>query len=197
MVAQLMTIVVLAAGASRRMGTTKLLLPIDGRPIIEHVLRAAAGWPIVVVAGERVASTLDPRGLRVVKNAAPERGMSHSLALADAAIDAAQPIAVLLADLPDITPAAIAAALEAYDDSIDVVVPRCGELYAHPVVFGPRARRKIGALPDGDTLKHLRDDPALRRRFIETDAGALRDIDTPLDYARRTGASDSGKGRLT
>jgi len=192
-----MTIVVLAAGASRRMGTTKLLLPIDGRPIIERVLQAAAGWPIVVVAGERVASRLDQGGLYVVKNTAPERGMSHSLALADAVIEAAQPIAVLLADLPDITPAAIAAALEAYDDSIDIVVPRCGELYAHPVVFGPRARRKIGALPDGDTIKHLRDDPALQRRFIETAACAHRDIDTPLDYARRTGASHSGKGRLT
>jgi molybdenum cofactor cytidylyltransferase len=184
------TIVVLAAGTSRRMGQTKLLLPIDGRAIIDHVVAAAAAWPIVVVASAAVAASLDAQIVRVVLNAAPERGMAHSLALADALIDATQPIAVLLADLPDITPAAIASALTAYDDSVDIVIPRCGDSFAHPVVFGPRARQKIAALPDGDTIKRLRDDPALLRRFVATDARALVDIDTPLDYLRRTGAID-------
>jgi CTP:molybdopterin cytidylyltransferase MocA len=188
-----MTIVILAAGAALRMGTQKLLLPIDGRPMIQRVVDAAAAWPVVVVAGDEVASALRSMPVRVVRNTAPERGMSHSLMLGNAVIDEAGPIAILLADLPDLTPAAIADVIAAYDDGIDVVVPRCGERFVHPVVFGPRARRKIAALPDGDTIKRLRDDPSLRRRLVQADAAALRDIDTPGDYRARIGSRDGAR----
>ena len=180
-----MTIVILAAGAARRMGSPKLLLPIDGRPLIAHAIEAAANWPRVVVAGSDLAAALESLPVRIVRNDASERGMSYSLALADAAIARSEPIAVLLGDLPDITPAAIAAVVEAYDESVDVVVPRHGATLVHPVVFGPRARREIAALPDGDTIKTLRDDSSLRRRIVHVDAGALTDIDTPGDYRER------------
>jgi len=186
-----MTIVILAAGAARRMGKQKLVLPIDGRPMIQCVLDAAAAWPVVVVTGDEVAPTLGSTVLRIVRNDAPERGMSHSLALGNAVVANDEPIAVLLGDLPDITAASIASVIAAYDDTVDVVVPRCGETFVHPVVFGPRARRKIAALPDGDTIKRLRDDASLRRRIVETDRGALTDIDTPGDYTERIGGTGS------
>ncbi len=189
-----MTIVILAAGAARRMGTQKLLLPIDGQPIIERVLRAASAWPIVVVAGAEVARALGGvRALRIVTNDAPERGMTHSLALGNAAVQDGDAIAVVLGDLPDITPEAIAAVVDAFDDSVDVVVPRSGGAFTHPVAFGPRARDKIAALPDGDTLKGLRDDPTLRRRIIETGPEAGMDIDTPDDYFRRARGTGGAK----
>jgi len=184
-----MTILILAAGASRRMGTQKLLLPIDGMPLIERTIAAAADWPVVVVAGDEVAHALGATSLCIVRNAAPERGMAHSLALGNAVVPDGEPIAVLLADLPDITPTAIAAAIDAYDNTVDVVVPRCEDRFAHPVVFGPRARAGIAALPDGDTIKRLRDDPRLRRRIVEVGRCALTDIDTPDEYAARGGRS--------
>jgi len=180
-----MTIVILAAGAARRMGSQKLLLPIDGRPMIAHAIAAAARWPRVVVAGSGLAPALESSRVLVVRNDAPERGMSHSLALADAAIARSEPIAVLLADLPDITPAAIAAVVDAYDEDVDVVVPRYREAFVHPVVFGPRARRKIAALPDGDTIRSLRDDTSLHRRIVTVDCNVGTDIDTPGDYRKR------------
>jgi molybdenum cofactor cytidylyltransferase len=192
-----MTIVILAAGAARRMGKQKLLLPIDGRPMIQHVLDAAAAWPLVVVAGAEVAAALQPTLLRIVRNDAPERGMSHSLALGNSVIDDAEPIAVLLADLPDITSQTIASVIAAYGDTIDVVAPRCGETSVQPVVFGPRARRKISTLPDGDTIHRLRDDPSLRRRVVEADSGSLSDIDTPSDYTERIGRRAAGPKRFT
>jgi molybdenum cofactor cytidylyltransferase len=182
-----MTIVILAAGAARRMGKQKLLLPVDGRPMIQCVLDAAAAWPVIVVTGDEVAPTLGATALRIVRNDAPERGMSHSLKLGNAVIADGEPIAVLLGDLPDISPAAIATVIAAYDDSVDVVIPQCGQTFVHPVVFGPRARRKIAALPDGDTIGRLRDDASLHRRIVEVGAGCLTDIDTPADYTERIG----------
>ncbi len=188
-----MTIVILAAGTARRMGRQKLLLPVDGRSIVERVIDAARAWPTVIVTSAQVTQLLDPAALRIVRNDAPDRGMSHSLKLANATIDPIEPIAVVLGDLPDITAQAIAGVVRAYDDTIDVVVPRCGDAFAHPVVFGPRARRKIEALPDGDTIKHLRDDPGLARRFVDGDQSALIDVDTPSDYARRIAAAESSQ----
>jgi nicotine blue oxidoreductase len=112
--------------------------------------------------------------------------MTHSLALADAAIAPGEPIAVLLADLPDCDATAIARVVDAYDATCDVAVPRAGTRFGHPVVFGPAARARIGALPAGDALHRLRDDPALRRRIVDVpDARAFADIDTEADLRAR------------
>jgi CTP:molybdopterin cytidylyltransferase MocA len=52
----------------------------------------------------------------------------------------------------------------------------------HPVRFGARARAALDALPDGDTLRRLRDDPAFSRTtFVVEDAATQRDLDTPAD----------------
>jgi CTP:molybdopterin cytidylyltransferase MocA len=180
------TIVILAAGQAARMGRQKLLLPIDGSTLIERAVAAAAPWPTVVVAGAEVAAALAQAGVRVLANDAPERGMRHSLALADALIDPSETLAVLPADLPDCDHAALARVIDAYDPTVDVVFPRRGARAGHPVIFGPRARAKIGTLADGDTLRLLRDDPTLRRRTVEVEGdAAFTDIDTPADYAAR------------
>jgi molybdenum cofactor cytidylyltransferase len=154
-----------------------------------------------VVASEAVAAEVarHPRaGLRVVRNDEPERGMTHSLALADAALAPAEPIAVLLADLPDCDAAAIARVVDAYGDDVDVVVPRAGERFGHPVVFGPRARARIGSLPEGDALHRLRDDAALRRRIVTVgDRAAFADIDTEADlHARAAGVRQTAEGAV-
>ncbi len=166
-----------------------MLEPLDGRPLIAHALDAAAAWPVVVVASTAVAAVVEalPRAdVRIVHNDAPERGMTHSLALADAAIPRDAPIAVLLADMPDCDASAIARVIAAYDVACDVVVPRAGDRFGHPVVFGPIARERIAALPEGDALHRLRDDPTLRRRIVDVpDARAFADIDTEADLRVR------------
>jgi CTP:molybdopterin cytidylyltransferase MocA len=175
------------------MGRQKLLEPIDGRPMVRRAVDAAARWPTVVIASATVAELLHDARVRVVRNDDPDRGMSHSLRLADAAIPAGEPIAVVLGDLPDCDARAIARVIDAYDAGADVVVPRAGTRLGHPVVFGPAARARIAALPDGDALHTLRDDPALRRRIVEVaDAAAFEDIDTEEELAARIGRVGKG-----
>jgi molybdenum cofactor cytidylyltransferase len=183
-----LTIVILAAGRAARMGRQKLLLPIDGEPMIARVIAAAADWPTVVVAGAEVATAIVKLPVGIIENGAPERGMSHSLALADAAIPADEPLAVLLGDLPDISAQTIAAVIAAYDaTATDIVIARSGTHLTHPVIFGPQARKHIATLPDGDSQKALRDNPELRRRYVDiaVNERALTDIDTPQEYAAR------------
>lgn len=172
--------VILAAGESRRMGAQKLLMPYRGRPMIEHALEAARRWKPVIVAGAQVAGHVRAMNADVVLNESPQRGMTHSLALANAQIPENAALIVLLGDKPLVTPQLIEQIAGALGDA-DVVFPvhpRTREP-GHPVIFSPRARERIPLLPDADALRTLRDDPALVRREIATeDRGAYFDIDT-------------------
>jgi CTP:molybdopterin cytidylyltransferase MocA len=52
-------------------------------------------------------------------------------------------------------------------------------------VFGPRVRALIAELPDGDTLRLLRDDPRFRRARVPVDdERPFLDVDTADDIAR-------------
>ena len=72
---------VLAAGAGSRFGGGKLLAPIGGRPVLQHVLDALATagvGEVVVVLGrdaEAVEAAIAWRGERRVVNPEPERGL--------------------------------------------------------------------------------------------------------------------------
>jgi molybdenum cofactor cytidylyltransferase len=114
--------IVLAAGASRRFGTPKLLAPIAGRPMLQHALDAlaAAGLDdVVVVLGERAAAVeaaMTWRAERRVVNERPEDGLSSSLRLGlDSAAEdpAAEAVLVMLGDQPAIRPTVILAVVEA------------------------------------------------------------------------------------
>lgn len=173
--------VILAAGASSRMGREKLLLPFRGKPMIEYAVDAAREWHPVLVANADVAAFAGEREkIDTVLNTSPERGMAHSLALADAAVPRDVPIVVLLGDKPLVTRKLIALLVER-SAGADVVFPShpVSREPGHPVIFSPRARAKIQSLPEGDTVKVLRDDSSLVRRIVETeDEGAYFDVDT-------------------
>lgn len=171
--------VILAAGTGSRFGGQKLLARLDGEPLIARVQAAVAHLPTTIVASPTLGT--QPASARVILNPDPERGMAHSLRLADAAIDPNDALLVLLADMPWITRAIVDAVIAAAGDA-DVCYPVRDGIGGHPVSFSPRARAKIAALPDGDSLRTLRDDPGLTRITLplKSDA-AYRDVDVPGD----------------
>jgi molybdenum cofactor cytidylyltransferase len=89
----------LAAGQSCRFGGDKLLAPLEGRPLIQHVLKAITtavhggvltGGVVVVRAGSsELAELAREAGLDIVENHAPESGFARSLRLGLAALRAA------------------------------------------------------------------------------------------------------------
>jgi molybdenum cofactor cytidylyltransferase len=186
--------VVLAAGASSRFGSPKLLADLDGRPILQHVLDAieAAGVDdVVVVLGdghEAVEHVLAPRRQRLVVNPRPQDGLSSSLRVgldaagADPAADAA---IVLLGDQPDVRPDAIRAVLQAAEtsDRSFVQARYAADGAPNPVLVRREAWPEASVL-DGDRgLGPLL--AAHPQRVLAVDVeGANPDVDTPADLER-------------
>jgi CTP:molybdopterin cytidylyltransferase MocA len=156
---------------------------IDGERLIDRALAACGERETIVVAAPGLAAQLAPGQLRrIAINGEPERGMTHSLRLADALADPSAALVVLLGDMPYVDRTLVERAIAAYDPAFDLIAPSSAGRPAHPVVLGPAARARLAALAEGDTLRSLRADPSLRVRAIHFEDPSLqRDVDLPGD----------------
>jgi molybdenum cofactor cytidylyltransferase len=184
---------ILAAGAATRMGTPKQLLPLDGRPLLQHVLDAAEASTlcgVVVVLGAeatqvRAAVTAGPR-VRFVVNARFAEGQATSLrAGLEAVPEAAAAVAVLMADQPGVTTALIDHVVASYAGAGGIIVrPVFGpdRIPGHPVILDRAAWPAARALGDDEGARALFGAHAEWLRDLPIDAEPLPDIDTPADY---------------
>lgn len=176
--------IILAAGASQRMGTPKALLAWRGSNLIEHALqeaRAALAEQIVVVLGPATRHlSLDAR---CVVNPAPETGRSASISLAAHALrEGAAAILVQSVDQP--VPGEVLDALfEAIEAGAEVAAPTFGGRRGHPVCL---AGALLGELRDVDEASEgLR---AVVRRHVVTEVpvesdAVLWNLNDPVAYA--------------
>jgi molybdopterin-guanine dinucleotide biosynthesis protein A len=113
---------VLAGGASRRMGTDKALVEVDGDALVLKAtcaLDAAGAVPVVVVGGNQAA--LEALGLRYVDDAWPGEGPLGGIITALEHIER-DLIAVLACDLTDASAIAVRSVAGVLGDA-DVAVP--------------------------------------------------------------------------
>jgi molybdenum cofactor cytidylyltransferase len=190
--------IVLAAGASTRMGRQKLTLPMrDGRPLVRLAVGQvlAAGLDdVVVVTGrdaEAVALALAPLPVRTVVNPRYAEGQSTSLrAGLDALRSGTAAAVVALADQPLPDPYIIrrlAATFRTTGRPIVVPVYRDGR--GNPVLFAAAVFGELRAVTgDRGGREVIARDPT-RVAEVPIDLAMPADIDTPEDYeaARRTG----------
>lgn len=123
---------VLVGGASRRMGTDKAFIEIDGRPMVVGAVAAlgqAGADPVVVVGGDpaRLASL----GLRRIDDRFPGEGPAQAVAAALAHLASAEIVVVLSCDLVAPHPGAIRTV-------VDALVAEPAAVVAVPVADGQR-----------------------------------------------------------
>lgn len=188
--------IVLAAGASSRFGSPKLLAPLDGRPILAHTLDAVAGAGIadvVVVLGEAAAAveaSIAWRREHRVVNPRPDDGLASSLRCGlDAAvtIPGADAALVVLGDQPAVRPDAIRAVVKAAASASTVAFPFVRPRYPDDPAPNPVLVRRVAwALAAGlDGDRGLGSLLASRPDLVHEVAvsGDNPDIDTPADLA--------------
>lgn len=113
--------VIVAAGASRRMGQPKALVDLAGRPMLQWVVDAAEGSRldrVVVVTGPGdadVRSTIAVSRAFFVHHPAPELGTMSSLRAGVAGAGPAGAVMKLVCDQPELTSSDIDALMEAWD----------------------------------------------------------------------------------
>jgi molybdenum cofactor cytidylyltransferase len=183
-----------AAGLSRRMGTSKLLLPVDGKPLLERVLVA---WATSAVAETVVVVRKDDEPLvqlcrrfpivTVEADPAPVE-MRDSIELGLEQVESQFAPAdddtwlVAPADMPHLTAQAIDQVIARYrpahgEPLVASTQGQCG----HPVLLPWRLVAELRALPRDQGLNTLVG--SLRARMVDTgDQGVTIDIDTPADY---------------
>lgn len=173
---------VLAAGASRRMGSPKALLTIQGETFLDRmlrVMRAVCGEVVAVVPPEWSGD-----GAAYVRNPDPGRGMLSSLRCGLQRLGDADHVLFTPMDLPLLEVDTVRAIAEAAPRA-GVVIPRFGEDRGHPVAVDRAVIAELLAAPDGVQPRDIirRDDS--RVLFLDVDdAGVVRDVDHPEDYRK-------------
>ena len=176
--------VILAAGASSRFGSPKAAVRIGSRTMLGVVVdtAAAAGLsPVIVVAPSSLGV---PDTAVVVRNDAPEQGMSRSLRLGLAAVppDAGAAV-VLLADQPTVEVEFIRG-LDGWRGGTPIVATRSDGVLGPPVLLEREAFDRADRVAGDAGLRDLlRADPTL---VTPVDAAPLPDVDTVEDLERIT-----------
>ncbi len=193
--------VILAAGASSRMGRAKALLPIGRQSFVTRVVStfADAGIArIVVVCGDEmpaIRAALSDAGLTAdtVVNPHRERGQLSSLLVGLSALGAPVPeaVAVSLVDAPLVAASTVRAVVDAWRQSgAPVVRPVNAGRHGHPVVFDRSVFDELRtADPEVGAKGVVRAHAAEAAEVAVDDEGAFLDIDTPEDYARLIGSA--------
>jgi molybdenum cofactor cytidylyltransferase len=181
------TIVLLAAGRSTRMrGADKLLIRVDGQPLLARMAGVAQATlqPVVVVLAPKRpdrAAVLANLGLHIVTGGA---GMAASIRAGVAAIPADHAVLIMLADMPDVDADDLARMVAAYRDAPGLIhraIDATGRP-GHPVIFPPNHRAAL-LLLHGDTGARALLAAHRVRAVLLPGTHATTDLDTPEDWA--------------
>jgi CTP:molybdopterin cytidylyltransferase MocA len=183
--------ILLAAGAATRFGSSKQLVDLDGRPLLEHSIRAVTSSPVgrvVVVLGaaaDQVMARVDPHGAEFIVCDRWDEGQSASLACGLAELSDCDAVVITLGDQPRLSPEAIRRVIAARGEGVDAVRATYDGEPGHPVLLEHSLF---------DRMRNVSGDRGARNLLLSVptsevaceDLGGGEDVDTPaqLDALR-------------
>ncbi len=191
----MVTGIVLAAGASERMGEPKLVLPYAGTTILKATLGAVLASRVdgvVVVTGadaDVVEATLEYPSIVVVRNPDHRRGNMSSLITATDLDTDAGAFILVAGDVPTITSASIDALVDVWIDARPwAAVTAYRDRISHPFLLSRAAVGEAASVTGEKVLWRVlveEADPRVLR--VEADTTAPKDVNTPQDYRELPG----------
>jgi molybdenum cofactor cytidylyltransferase len=186
---------VLAAGQSRRYGSdNKLLVAVEGVPLVRRAVEAAQASQadsVLLVTGharEDIEATVAGTGVATVHNPAYERGLSTSLQAGLAALpEEVDGVVVLLGDMPRVDANTIDKLIAAFDpvEGRSICIPTVRGKRGNPVLFARRFFAEAMEIEGDVGAKPLIAEHADQVAEVPVEGEAvLLDVDTPEALAR-------------
>ncbi len=194
--------IVLAAGASTRMGSPKPLLLFNGETFIRHIanmLTACGTSPIILVLGAfaaQVRKEVEGMNIHVTTNCRYEAGQLSSLQhglgiLRNSSVDG---VLVFPVDHPAVRKETVGAILHAFvETKAAVVIPAYRGRRGHPVLFSSSVFDELTDAPAEQGARAVVWRHACEVVEVPTDDSAiLRNVDTPEEYVTLLAESVAG-----
>lgn len=192
---------ILAAGASQRMGRPKAGVWVGGRPGLERIARVCRALglapPVVVVGAHGAAARACLRSGRLVPNPRWAQGRTTSIQAGLAAIGAAPAVLLWPVDvcLPgaEVLAALLAARRRAPAQAL--WVPSYAERRGHPVLLGPAAQAALRALGPAQSAREVIRACAAEGRVehvVVSTESVLTDLNRPADLRAVHASPTSG-----
>lgn len=178
----------LAAGLSKRMGTCKQLLPIEGKTVIgcclDTLLAGGISEVIVVVGpqGGAIEKAVEGYPVTVAHTLDPQGDMAASVRTGrDALSSAVSGVVIALSDHPLVSALTVEQLARLHrQDPEAIIIPVYKGEKGHPCLF---PRQILGELQEQLTLRDLVRSHPERLQLVEVnDQGVRLDMDTPEDY---------------
>jgi molybdenum cofactor cytidylyltransferase len=190
--------IILAAGASSRMGSPKALLEYRGETFLNRLIRVLSPFcnPVIVVLAhhaDAIRASADPRA-RFVVNPDPDRGQLSSLQTALVEV----PLSVdgfffVPVDCPAAEPATVSLLAEAAarrDLATLLMVPQFQGKHGHPVfAAAPLIQEFLALAPTAQARQVIHSHKSATRYIDVDDPGILADIDDIEAYRRLAGVT--------
>ena len=187
--------IILAAGASRRLGQPKQMVRITGETLLARtvrVVREAGADPVLVVLGanrESIAEAVDLSAVRVVVNPDWEQGIASSIHAGIESLLSREPGAdaamILVCDQPKLTADHLKLLIGRFEQAQEpsIVSSRYAGIAGIPAIFPISQFPRLLALKGDTGARFLLRNPECPMISVDF-AGGEADIDTPEDLAR-------------
>ena len=185
--------IILAAGESKRFGSTKQLADFANETLVRRAVRlaeAVCGDNTVLVVGhdwQRVLAACGPQRGIIVRNDEYASGMASSIASGVASVaESADAVLLLLADQPLVTEKHLCSLIDEWHKAPDgIVASEYSDVQGPPVIFPASCFGRLMKLEGDQGARALLNEPDCPVTGIEFGEGAI-DIDTPEDLAGLT-----------
>ncbi|ACB73999.1 nucleotidyltransferase family protein [Opitutus terrae] len=186
-------VIVLAAGASTRMGQPKQLLPLAGQPLVVRAVEAAlasSAWPVIVVLGasaDLIRPLLAKHPVLVVENPAWAEGMASSLRTGIATLQqfsrSVDGAIIALCDQPGFSADVIRRLISRQQETgRSIVAAHYEGRNGVPALFLRQHFAALAALTGEEGARTLVNRSTSEVATVDLPALAV-DLDTPADYA--------------
>jgi len=185
----MITGIILASGFSRRMKTEKLLLAVDGTPLVERVIQAARASlldeVVFVYQNEDIKKAGEKYPIKTVYNKRADEGQSASIKIGiEAASSGADGFMFLVGDQPFLNSATINLLIAAFKkEPLNIIVPVYNGRRGNPVIFPSTLKDDLLTLEGDRGGRALIEKMPERVKLVTIEDKRLGiDVDTEEDY---------------